>query len=121
MQSIFHWPEQIKIRKHQIQTIQWVCWDSQHHCFQTGMRPGVNVLPEKECLLLWPDSGSLSLQFSQHHSEVVTVDGLSGFQEIQKDHLFSVPTEDCLEFFFFSGVFIWCHSMDCHILLHVTV
>ena len=68
------------------------------HDFQTGMRPGVNVLPEKECLLLWPDSGSLSLQFSQHHSEVVTVDGLSGFQEIQKDDPFAIPKESAHDF-----------------------
>jgi len=53
------------------------------HGLQTGMGPGVVVLQEKGCLLLWPESGNSSLQFSQRRDVAVRVDGLSGFKEIQ--------------------------------------
>lgn len=56
------------------------------HDLQTGMGPGITVLQEKGCLLLWSDSGSLSLRLSQSHHVAVRVDGLSRFQEIQKNH-----------------------------------
>ena len=61
------------------------------HGLQTGMGPGVIVLQEKGCLLLWPDSGKSSLQLSQRREVAVRFDGLSGFKEIQKDHPFSIP------------------------------
>ena len=70
MQSIFHWPEQMEVRTDQIQTKWWVWYDSPAkndnvlHGLQTGMGPGVIVLQEKGCLLLWPDSGNSSLQLS---------------------------------------------------------
>lgn len=44
--------------------------------------------------LLWPDSGSLSLQLRHHHHHyhvVVRPDGLSEFQEIQMDHSLPIP------------------------------
>jgi len=46
------------------------------------------------CLLLLRDSGNLSLQLSQGRDVAVRVDGLSGFKEIQKDHLFPIPKEN---------------------------
>jgi len=52
---------------------------------------GLVLLQEKGCCLLWPNSGSLSLQLSQHDDLLVGVDGLSEFQEIQKDHPFLSP------------------------------
>ena len=42
------------------------------HDLQTGTGPGVIVLKEKGSSLLWPDSGSLSLQLCQHHYVAVT-------------------------------------------------
>jgi len=74
MQSIFHRPEQMEVRRHQIRTIRWVWYDSPAkidnvlHSLQTGMGPGVIVLQEKGCLLLWPDSGNSSLQLSQRRN-----------------------------------------------------
>ena len=73
------------------------------------------------CLLLWPDSGILSLQLSQHCKVAVRVDGLSGFQEIQKDHPFPIPTDTAHPFihwglvlkFFFDGEFGCQHTTDC--------
>ena len=61
------------------------------HGLQTITRPGFIMLQEKGCLLLWPDSESLSLHLSLHYSVAVRVDGLSGFQEIQKDNPFPIP------------------------------
>ena len=59
---------------------------------QTGNGPGVTVLQEKGCRLLCsPDSGSSSLQLNQCRDVVVRVDGLSGFQEIQR--ITSVPPQ----------------------------
>jgi hypothetical protein len=103
-QSIFHHPEQMEVRRGQIQTIQWVWQDSPPkignvlHGLQTGMGPGVVMLQEKGCLLLWPDSGNLSLQLSQHFDVAVRVDGLSGFKEIQKDHAFPIPKDSAHHF-----------------------
>ena len=65
------------------------------HGLQTGMGPGVIVLPEKGCFLLWPDSGNSSLQLGQSRDVAVIVDGLSGFKEIQKDHPFPLPKRQC--------------------------
>jgi len=48
-------------------------------CTSTDMGPDVIELQEKACLLLWPDSRSLSLQLSQHCDVVVRADGLSEF------------------------------------------
>jgi len=42
-----------------------------HYCIQ-----------EKGCLLIWTDSGSVSLQLSQHNNVLVRTDGRSGLQEI---------------------------------------
>jgi len=70
-QSIFHRPEQMEVRMRQIRTIRWVWYDSPAktdnvlHGLHTGMGPGVIVLQQKGCLLLWPDSGNSSLQISQ--------------------------------------------------------
>lgn len=60
------------------------------HGLQIDVVPGVTVLQEKRCLLNCPESGSLSLQLSQSCDVGVRTDGLSGFQETQKDH--SLPT-----------------------------
>ena len=55
--SIFHGPKQIEVRKHQIQTIQWVWLDTPAqigyvlHDLRTGMGPGVTVLQEIGCPL----------------------------------------------------------------------
>ena len=79
------------------------------------MDPGVTVLQEKGCLLPWTDSRNLSLQLSWCHDVLVRVDGLSGFQEIQKDHLFlyqktvhiTIPlTGYTLNFFFYESTHI---------------
>ena len=80
-QSIFHLPEQMEVRRRQIQTIQWVQYDSPAkidnvlYGLQTGMGPGIIVLQEKRCLLLWPGSGNSSLLLSQRREVVVGVDG----------------------------------------------
>ena len=58
------------------------------HGLQTDMGRGVTVLQERGCLLLWPDSGSLSLQLSQHWDRAAKVDGLAEYQEIQRDYPF---------------------------------
>jgi len=49
------------------------------HNLQNGLGPGIVMLQERVCLLLWPESGSSSLQLSQHHNVVVRVDDLLGF------------------------------------------
>jgi len=103
-QSIVHRPEQMEIRRHQIRTIWWVWYDSPTkidnvlHGLQICMVPGAIVLREKDCLLLCPDSGNLSLQLSQCRDVVVRVDGLSGFKEIQKDHPFPIPNDSAHHF-----------------------
>ena len=103
-QSIFHRPEQMEARRCQIRTIRWVWYDSPAkidnvlHGLQTGMGPGVIVLKEKSCLLLWPGSGNSSFQLSQRRDVVVRVVGLSGFKEIQKDHPFSIPKDSAHHF-----------------------
>ena len=57
MQSIFRGPKQMEVRKHQIQTIQWVWLDTPAqigyvlHDLRTGMGPGVIVLQEIGCPL----------------------------------------------------------------------
>jgi len=53
------------------------CYDGAVARKMSAMGPGVILLQEKGCLLLWPDSVSLSLQLG-----VVRVDGLLGFQDI---------------------------------------
>jgi len=45
-------------------------------------------------LFLWPDTGHLSLQLSVE----VSVDALTGFQEIQKDHLFPILKDSTRHF-----------------------
>jgi len=103
-QSIFHRSEQMEDRRRQIWTIRWVWYDSPAkidsvlHGLQTGMGPGVIVLQEKGCLLLWPDSGNLSLQLSQHCDVAVRVGGLSGFKEIQKCHPFPISKDSAHHF-----------------------
>jgi len=56
------------------------------------------VLQETGCLPLSPDYGSLSLQFLQHLNIVVRADGLSGFQENQKDQPFPIPRDSAHHF-----------------------
>jgi len=72
--------------------------DNVLHGLQTGMGPDVIMLREKGRLLLWPDSGNLSLQLSQRHNVTVRVDGLSGLKEIQKDHPFRIPKDSAHHF-----------------------
>ena len=104
MQSIFHWPEQMEVRRHQIWSIQWVWYnspakiDSVLYGLQTGMGPGIIVLLEKGCLLLWPDSGNSRLQLSHCRDVSVRVDGLFGFKKIQKDHPFPIPKDSAHHF-----------------------
>jgi len=104
MQSSFHRPEQIKVRRRQIRTICWVWHDSPAkidsvlHGLQTGMGPGIIMLQQKGYILLWPDSGNSSLQLSQCRNVAVRVDGLSGFKEIQKDHPFRIPKDSAHHF-----------------------
>jgi hypothetical protein len=68
----------MEVRRRQIQTIWWVWYDSPAkidsvlHGLQTGVGPGVIMLQEEGCVLLWPDSGNLSLQGSQR-SELMFV------------------------------------------------
>jgi len=69
--------------------------DNVLHDLQTGMGPGVNVLQEKGCLLLWPDSGNSTLQLSQHRNVVVRVDGLSEFQGNPEGSPLSYPKKQC--------------------------
>ena len=103
-QSIFHRPKQMEVGRCQIQTIRWVWYnspakiDSVLHGLQTGMGPGVTVLQEKGCLLLWPDSGNSSLELGHRRDVAVRVDGLSGFKEIQKDHPFPIPKHSAHHF-----------------------
>ena len=103
-QSIFYRPEQMEVRRCQIQSIWWVRYNSPAkldnvlHSLQTGMGPGVIALQEKGCLLLWPDSVNSSLQLSQRRDVAVRDDGLSGFKEIQKDHPFPIPKDNAHHF-----------------------
>lgn len=66
----------MEVKRSQILTIQQV-WEGSPvnignvlHGLQKGMVPAVIMSQEKGCLLLWPDSGSLSLQLSQRHDDV---------------------------------------------------
>ena len=66
------------------------------HSLQTGMGPGIITLWEKGCLLLWPSSGSLSLQLSQCRSIVLRADGLSRLLPVARSSklntIFKVPS-----------------------------
>ena len=92
------------------------------HGLQTVLVPGIIVLQEKGCLLLWPDSGSSNLQLCQLCNVVVRVCDVFISQEIQKNQPFSISidphitlfTEGCILIFFFDGDFTCHHSMDCH-------
>jgi len=103
-QSIVRRPEQMEVRRHQIWSIQWVWYnspakiDSVLYGLQTGMGPGIIVLLEKGCLLLWPDSGNSRLQLSHCRDVSVRVDGLFGFKKIQKDHPFPIPKDSAHHF-----------------------
>ena len=96
-QSICHRPGQMEDRRHQIRTVWWVWYDSPakidsvFHGLQTGMGPGVSVLQEKGCLILWPDSGNSSLQLSQRRDVAFRVDGLCGVQENPEGSPLSYP------------------------------
>jgi hypothetical protein len=76
----------MEVRRRHIWTIQWVVVgqtsQTLQHGLQTGRGPGIIVLQEKSCLLLWPDPGNLGIQLSQCCDVAVRVDGLSRFQEI---------------------------------------
>jgi hypothetical protein len=71
----------MEVRRRQVRTIQWVGWESPAkicnvlHGLQTGLRPGIIMLQEKGCLLLWPDSGNSGLQLSKRGDVAVRVDG----------------------------------------------
>ena len=88
------------------------------HNLQNGLGPGIVMLQERVCLLLWPESGSSSLQLSQHHNVAVRADSLSVFQEIQKDqplpikmtgHI-TLSVMGCVLYFFSDGEFIIIES-----------
>ena len=102
--KIFHRPEQMEVRRRQIRTIRWMWYDSPAkidnvlHGLQTGMGPGVILLQEKGCLLLWPDSGNSSLQLSQRRDIAIRFDRLSGFKEVQKDSPFPKPKDNAHHF-----------------------
>jgi hypothetical protein len=64
--------------------------------FKLVLGPGVIMLKEKGCLLLWPDSENSSLRLSQHH--VLAVYGLSGFKETRKVHPFRIPKDSAHHF-----------------------
>ena len=101
--KIFHRPEQMEVRMRQIWTVRWMWYDSPAktdvlHGLQTGMGPGVILLQEKGCLLLWPDSGNSSLQLSQRRNRAVRFNRLSGFKEIQKDSPFPKPKDNAHHF-----------------------
>lgn len=88
------------------------------HGLWTSMGLGVIGLQEKGCLLLQPDSGYASLRHSECHDTLVSVDGLSSFEEIQKGHPFPIPkdtllTEGCVLNFFSNGKFTCCPLMGC--------
>jgi len=123
MQSIFHRPEQMEVRRHQIQIIQWVWKDSPAKTgnvlrgFQTDEGPGVSYYKRKDVFF-----SSLTLEVSQHRDVEVWADSLSRLQETQKDYPFSIPKDSIHHFtswglhleLFFNGEFMYCHSMDCH-------
>lgn len=78
------------------------------------------TLQEKDCLLIWSDSGGSVLQLSQYCDVAVRVNDFSRFQESQRDHPFqsqktmnvTLPMDDCLDFF--SSVRnSRCRSVDC--------
>jgi len=66
---------------------------------------------EKHCHLLWPDLECSSFQLSQHHDVVFRVEGLFGFQDIQRVTPFlsqkavhiTLPTKDCIFSFICDG------------------
>lgn len=53
-----------------------------------GGGSSIIMLQVKGHFLFWPESGNLSLQFSQHFDLMVKVNDLSRFQEIQVDNVF---------------------------------
>jgi len=125
MQSIFHQPEQMEVRRCQIQTIWWVWYNSPAtidnvlHSLQTGMGPGNIMLQEKGRLLLWSDSGNLSLQLSQRHNvaELMVCPGSRKSRRItpflsQKTVHITLPNEGSVLNFFFDGEFTCRHSVD---------
>lgn len=97
MQSILHWPKEMKVRSCHIYPMWWVQWKSPAktgyvlHDLQTGMGSGFILLQKEGCFLLWPASGISRFQLSQHHNVAVRIDGLSRLQERQKDQPFSIP------------------------------
>jgi len=61
-QSIFHWPEQMEVRRcYMVGMVGQSRQGSVLHGLQMDLGPDAIVLQEKGCILL-PDSGSLSLQ-----------------------------------------------------------
>jgi hypothetical protein len=90
------------------------------HGLQTGMEPGVVVLQEKSCLILWPDSGNSRLQLSQRRDVAVRVDGCPGSRKSRKITTFlfqktvhiTLPAEGSVLNFFFDGEFTCRHSID---------
>ena len=66
------------------------------HGLQSDTRPGITMLQDKGCPFHWPDSGSSSLQLSQHRDTMVRADDLFGYQEIEKDHHFPIPKDRAL-------------------------
>jgi len=73
IQSIFHQPEQLEIRRCQIWTIQcgWTLQSRLTMCSMVFKLVWVLVIGQEEDCLLHPVSGSSSFQLSQHHDVVV--------------------------------------------------
>jgi len=82
------------------------------HLLQTGMELGTVMLQEKCCLLLWPDSGSLSLHLSQRWC----VQSPGNPEELPFSHpkrQCTAPAGGCVLDFFCDGEFTRHHSMNC--------
>jgi len=78
------------------------------HGLQTAMGTADILLEEKGCLLLQSNSGSWILQPGQCCDGAVIVEGLSGFQEMQKNHPFPNPKDSARHFTF---CFTWRNWM----------
>jgi len=75
MLPLFHCPEQMEIRKHQIWNIQWVGSPAKVFTvpfgLQTGMGPGAMVLQEKGYLLFWQFEPSAPVSITRLRSELM--------------------------------------------------
>ena len=70
----------------------------QYEGLKVGTGSAIIVLQKKGFLPLWSDSVSLSIQLDVMTQWLARVDGLSGFQEIQRDHPFPIPKDSAHHF-----------------------